>query len=173
MPNARNKFDKKDSLEIGEHAEELFILAAVRSGWKVSASSQMENIERHWDFLIEKDEHQYRVEVKGQKRINRKDKGGQNDFVWVELQNVRGKVGWLFGKADLIAFEKQDSFLFVKRLDLLALVNKKVNLVAKVCDPKDALYKIYRREGRKDKLTLLPLGDIESIHFFDWKTGQR
>ena len=173
MPNARNKFDKKDSLEIGEQAEDRFILTAVRSGWKVSESSQTENIEEHWDFLIEKGEHQYRVEVKGRKRINRKDEDGQNDFVWVELQNVRGKVGWLFGKADLIAFEKQGSFLFVKRLDLLALVNKKVNLVAKVRDPKDALYKIYRRDGRKDKLTLLPFSDIESVQFFDWKTDRK
>jgi len=40
--NSRNRFDKKDSLEIGEHAEDLFILMAVRSGWKVSASSQTE-----------------------------------------------------------------------------------------------------------------------------------
>jgi len=103
--NSRNRFDKKDSLEIGEHAEDLFILMAVRSGWKVSASSQTENIEEHWDFLIEKGEIQYKVEVKGQKRINRKDNKEQNDFVWVELQNVRGKAGWLFGKADLIAFE--------------------------------------------------------------------
>lgn len=172
MPNARNKFDRKDSLEIGEHAEDMFILTAVKSGWKVSESSQIENIEEHWDFLIEKDEHQYRVEVKARKRINRKDEGGQNDFVWVELQNVRGKVGWLFGKADLIAFEKQDAFIIVKRLDLLALVNKKVNLVAKVCDPQDALYKIYKRNGRKDKLTLLPFSDIESIQFLDWKADQ-
>jgi len=117
--NSRNRFDKKDSLEIGEHAEDLFILMAVRSGWKVSASSQTENIEEHWDFLIEKGEIQYKVEVKGQKRINRKDNKEQNDFVWVELQNVRGKAGWLFGKADLIAFEKQNAFIFVKRLDLL------------------------------------------------------
>jgi len=173
MPNARNKFDKKDSLEIGEHAEDMFILTAVKSGWKVSASTQTENIDEHWDFLIEKGEIQYKVEVKGRKRINRKDNEEQNDFVWVELQNVRGKVGWLFGKADLIAFEKQDSFIFVKQLDLLALVNKKVNLVAKVRDPKDALYKIYRREGRKDKLTLLPFNDIESIQIFDWKTNHR
>lgn len=173
MPNARNKFDKKDSLELGEHAEDLFILTAVKSDWKVSASTQTENIDEHWDFLIEKGEHQYKVEVKSRKRINRKDEGGQNDFVWVELQNVRGKVGWLFGRADLIAFEKRDTFIFVKRLDLLALVNKKVNLVAKVRDPKDALYKIYRRDGRKDKLTLLLFSDIESILFFDWKTDRR
>ena len=169
MANSRNKFDTKDSLELGEHAENLFIVLAVRSGWKVSASSKDENIEDHWDYLIEKEGETFKVEVKSQKRIRREDKTEQEDFTWVELRNVRGKVGWLFGKADLIAFEKETSFLFVKRLDLLAVINKKVNLVAKVRTPTDAVYKIYIREGRKDKITLLPTRDIEEIKFTEWK----
>ena len=169
MPNSRNKFDKKDSLEIGEHAEHVFILLAVELGWKISASTGDENIDDHWDYLIEKDDTNYKVEVKGKKRINRNDEGEQSDFTWVELRNVRGKAGWLFGKADLIAFEKGTSFLFIKRLDLLALVNKKVNLVAKVKTARDALYKIYTREGRKDKLTLLPTSDLDPIIFMEWK----
>lgn len=166
--NSRNKFDKKDSLELGENAEHLFIVLAVKLGWKVSASSKNENINEHWDFLIEKDKEFSKVEVKSKKRINRGDKDEQIALIWVELRNVKGEPGWLFGKADLIAFEKEKSFILVKRLDLLALVNKKVNLVAKVRDPKDALYKIYTRAGRKDKLTLLPSKDIEEIKFIEW-----
>lgn len=167
--NTKNRFDKKDSLELGDSAEERFILLAVRLGWKISASSKEQNIDEHWDYLIEKEEQQFKVEVKAEKRIQRSDNGSQADFTWVELKNVRGKVGWLFGKADLIAFEKEKTFFFVKRLDLLALVNQKVNLVAKVKTAKDALYKIYTREGRKDKLTLLPTRDIEPILFMEWK----
>lgn len=168
MADTRNKFDKKDSLELGEHAENFFILLAVRQGWKVSASSQDENIKEHWDYLIEKDKLQYKVEVKSKKRISRNDASEQNNFIWVELQNVRGNTGWLFGKADLIAFEKEKTFLFIKKPDLLKTVNKKVNLVAKVKSPQDAVYKIYKREGRKDKLTLLPMQDIEEIKFMEW-----
>jgi hypothetical protein len=167
--NSRNRFDKKDSLEIGEHAEHIFILLAVKLGWKISASSGRENIDDHWDYLIEKEDKHYKVEVKSAKRIDRNDSNAQVNYTWVEIQNVRGKVGWLFGKADFIAFKKESTFIFVKRLDLLALVNKKVDLVAKVHDPKDALYKIYRREGRKDKLTLLPMSDIEEINFMEWR----
>ena len=114
MPNTRNKFDKKDSLELGEGAENLFIVLAVRLGWKVSASSGEENIHDHWDYLIENETESYKVEVKSKKRIQRGEDKSQNDFVWVELQNVRGKTGWLFGKADLIAFEKEKTFLIVK-----------------------------------------------------------
>ena len=169
MANLRNKFDKKDSLELGEHAENLFILLAVKLGWKISASTQQENIHDHWDYLIEKDDKQYKVEVKSKKRINRTDAREQNNFIWVELQNVRGETGWLFGKADLIAFEREKAFLFVKKPDLLKTVNKKVDLVAKVKIPKDAVYKIYKREGRKDKLTLLPMNDVEEIKYMEWE----
>ena len=169
MVNLRNKFDKKDSLELGEHAENLFILLAVKLGWRISTSTQEENIHDHWDYLIEKDDKQYKVEVKSKKRISRSDANEQNNFVWVEIQNVRGETGWLFGKADLIAFEQEKTFLFVKKPDLLKTVNKKVDLVAKVKNPKDAVYKIYKREGRKDKLTLLPMNNIEEIKFMEWE----
>ena len=168
--NSRNRFDKKDSLELGEKAEELFVEIARKSGWQVSDSSKDENINEHWDFRIVKDELDFRVEVKAAKRIHRNDRGVQFEYTWVEIHGVRPKdTGWLFGKADLIAFEKETSFIFIKRLDLLAVVNKKVNLVAKVSDPRDALYKIYMREKRKDKLTLLPSNDIEEIKFMEWK----
>lgn len=168
MANTRNKFDKKDSLELGEQAENLFIVLAVRMGWKVSASTKDENIHDHWDYLIENETSPFKVEVKSKKRIQRSEDKSQNDFIWVELRNVRGETGWLFGKADLIAFEKEKSFLIVQKQDLLKVVNQKVNLVAKVKTPKDALYKIYKREGRKDKLTLLPMRDIEEIKFMEW-----
>ena len=167
--NSRNRFDKKDSLELGEKAEARFVEIAHRSGWKVAASTKAENIDEHWDYQIKKGEEKYKVEVKSAKRVHRDDDKIQFEYTWVEIHGVRPKdTGWLFGKADFIAFEKQNSFIFVKRLDLLAVVNKKVNLVAKVRDPKDALYKIYRRDGRKDKLTLLPASDHEAIKFMEW-----
>ena len=168
--NSRNRFDKKDSLELGEKAENLFMEMARQAGWQVSPSSKDENIDEHWDFHIIKGVENFKVEVKSAKRIYRNDSGIQFEYTWVEIHGVRPKdTGWLFGKADLIAFEKESSFIFVKRLDLLAVVNKKVNLVAKVRDPKDALYKIYTREGRKDKLTLLRTSDIEEIKFMEWE----
>jgi hypothetical protein len=172
--NSRNRFDKKDSLELGERAEVLFVEMAKQLGWQVSPSSRDENIDGHWDFHISKDQENFKIEVKSAKRIDRNDSNIQFEHTWVEIHGVRPKdTGWLFGKADLIAFERESSFIFVKRLELLAVVNKKVNLVAKVDNPRDALYKIYRRDGRKDKLTLLPSSDIEEIKFMEWKKDQR
>jgi hypothetical protein len=168
--NSRNKYDKKDSLELGERAESLFAALAKKLGWKVTAASKPENIDEHWDFLIEKEGLALKVEVKSRKRISRDEDGIQSRLTWVELHGVRPKdPGWLFGRADLIAFEKERSFILVRKTDLLAVVNKKVDLVAKVSEPRQAVYKIYRRQGRKDKLTLLPMDDIEAIKFDEWK----
>lgn len=168
--NSRNKFDKQDSLELGEQAEALFVTLAKNLGWKVSAASKDENIDEHWDYLIEKENLAFKVEVKSRKRIRRDDGGTQSDLTWIELHGVRPKdTGWLFGRADLIAFEKERSFILVKKTDLLAMVNKKVDLVAKVSEPRDAVYKIYKRKERKDKLTLLPMNDIEAIKFDEWQ----
>jgi hypothetical protein len=166
--NSRNRFDKKDSLELGEKAERLFAEMAKKLAYQVSPSSQDENINEHWDFQIAKGVENFKVEVKSSKRIHRNDSEAQAEFIWVELRNVRGKVGWLFGKADLIAFERNSVFLFVKRLDLLKVVNQKVNLVAKVKQADNALYKIYTRDERKDKLTLLAASDVEEIKFMEW-----
>lgn len=167
--NTRNRFDKKDSLELGNNAEDSFARLAARYGWKISASTKEQNIDEHWDFLIEKDGKAFKVEVKSEKRIQRSDHDPQAGFVWVEIRNVRGRAGWLFGRADWIAFENQNAFVFVKRLDLLQAVNQKVDLVAKVGSAKEAVYKIYTRGGRKDKLTLLPVRDIKAIAFMEWK----
>ena len=116
--NTKSRFIKKESRELGDKAEETFILSAVRQGWKVSASSKHENIDDHWDYLIEKDGSEFKVEVKSEKRIQRNDDKSQHEFVWVELRNVRGKVGWLFGKSDLIAFESETSFPFIRRFSM-------------------------------------------------------
>lgn len=168
-PNSRRRFDKKDSFERGNNAEDSFARLAAQHGWKVSAAAKEQNMDEHWDFRIEKGGQSFKVEVKSEKRIQRGDQNAQAEFVWVELRNVRGKVGWLFGAADWIAFENQNAFVFVKRLDLLKAVNEKVDLVAKVKSAKEAVYKVYTRNGRKDKLTLLPVRDIEAIAFMEWK----
>jgi hypothetical protein len=58
------------------------------------------------------------VEVKGMKCPTR---GASVDptLIYVELQNVNGGSGWIFGKADVIAFEQpEEKFLCVDREEL-------------------------------------------------------
>ncbi|MFQ5751106.1 MAG: hypothetical protein ACE5HI_03850 [bacterium] len=170
MNSKRNKFDKKDSFELGEKAEQIFARIAHKKGWRVSRSLKEGNIHEHWDFLIKKDEQEFKVDVKALKRLNRRDTHVQDKWLWVELHGVREHDrGWLYnGKADLIAFETNVSFIIVKRTDLIDLVNNLVDSENMVIHPEEARYKIYSRNNRADKITLIEKEKLKSIKYVEW-----
>ncbi|MBK9925470.1 MAG: hypothetical protein IPP66_09280 [Anaerolineales bacterium] len=166
--NKRNQYDKKDSLELGQNAESQFVFVARRNGWKVVEASKEGNIEDHYDYEISKDDQHLKVDVKSKKRVSRKE-NVQDDFIWVEFRTVRDTKGWLFGSADLIAFENQKGFKIVERKALVRLINKLVDVGGvKVKSPEDALYKTYTRKGRPDEMTLIKATDLDSILWAEW-----
>jgi hypothetical protein len=169
--NSRNRFDKKDSLELGRRAEDAFARLAIGHGFKVTASSEMGNIDEHFDYVIERDGKSKKVDVKSIKRKSRGDKEFQDQFLWIELHSVReNNKGWLYaGKADLIAFELKKSFRMVERLELIKLVEKLVDFEAKATTSKDALYKVYSRKDRFDWLTMIRSEDLLGIKYVDWE----
>jgi hypothetical protein len=167
--NKRNKYDKKDSLELGQSAESQFASIAQRNGWTVLEASKEGNIEDHYDYEISKEGQHLKVDVKSKKRVSRKTKDVQDDFVWVEFRTVRDTKGWLFGSADLIAFENQKGFKIVERKALVRVINKLVKIHVKVDKPEDALYKVYTRKGRPDEITLIKASDLDSILWDEWR----
>lgn len=167
-PNSRNRYDKKDSLELGEKSESLFAAMAKERGWEVKAASREGNIEGHYDYEISQNESRYRVDVKSRKRVSRSDANTQDDIIWVELKNVRNSKGWLFGNADLIAFETRAGFKIVKRKDLVRVVNDLVDYKLKAVSASDALYKIYSRPHRPDQITQIKMSDLDSIIWAEW-----
>ena len=169
--NSRNRYDKKDSLELGRRAEDSFARLAIQHGFKVTASSGKENIDEHIDYIIERNGKSKKVDVKSLKRIKRGDKQTQDEFLWIELHSVRGNnKGWLYdGKSDLIAFELSKSFRIVERLKLIKLVEKLVDFNTKVTNSKDTLYKIYSRNDRPDLLTMIKSDDLLKIKNVDWQ----
>ena len=170
MSNQRNQFDTKDCLERGERAETQFARLAVSRGWKVTEAIDRQDIDDHWDVLIEKGAERYRVDVKAMKRIKRGDANVQDRWVWIELRGVReGERGWLFGgKADWIAFERAKSFVIVERKTLAALILKLVDPKAIVTSPALAHYKVYQRPHRLDKLTLIETTQLDTIRLAEW-----
>ena len=169
--NSRNRFDKKDSLELGRRAEDAFARLALQHGFKVTPSSEKGNIDEHFDYVIERDGKRHKVDVKSIKRKSRGDAELQDEFLWVELHGVRMEdKGWLYdGKADLIAFELSKSFRIVDRLELIALVEKLVDFNAKVSSAKDALYKVYSRKSRPDLLTMIRSDDLLQLRHAEWE----
>ena len=169
-PNTRNQYDRKDCLELGHTAEDIFVRMAAQRGWEIKPASPGENIDDHFDYRIKRGQEAYKVEVKGKKRIGRADASTQEKMVWIELHGVRiHDAGWLFGKADLIAFQMNASFRLVKRQDLVALVCKLIDYKSKVATPKDALYKTYSRPGRSDILTMLRYEDLKGVLWAEWE----
>ena len=170
MPNQRNQFDTKDCLERGERAETQFVRIAVSRGWKVTTATSRQDIDEHWDVMIEKDTEKYRVDVKAMKRINRHDPQPQDEWIWIELRGVReGERGWLYGgKADWIAFERKQSFVIVQRTQLASLVLSLVDPKAIVTSPALARYNVYQRPHRPDKLTLIASAQLDKIKIAEW-----
>ncbi len=169
--NSRNRYDKKDSLELGQNAEDQFARLAVKQGFKITVSSERGNVDEHFDYVMERDGKRFKVDVKSLKRLSRRDSGTQDTYIWIELHGVRADdKGWLYaGHADLIAFELAQSFRIVDRLELIALVEKLVNLEEKTSSPKDALYKVYSRKSRPDLLTMIRSEDLKGIRYAEWR----
>ena len=101
------------------------------------------------------------IDVKGLKRTARSDKNFNQEEIWVELQNVRGRKGWLRGKADYIAFEHEDYFLIVNRQELLDWCKKKIKISSFVSNPRQALYRLYQRKNRKDIISIIKTEDFK------------
>jgi hypothetical protein len=158
-----------DSFQLGRRAEELFVATAQKRGWTVTHAPKEADIHEHWDFEIVKDGYKRKVEVKAMKREKRGDETLNPEWVWIEFRNVRGEVGWLFGKANWIAFETAASFLIIDRHDLYQHVRRAVDRDAQVESARDAKYKTYTRKGRPDQIAQIRLDDLKKIKLDEWE----
>lgn len=158
--------------KMGESAESLFVQAAERGGYSVLKANKKLEFDKV-DFILTKADKKIKVEVKARKRISRKDKEAQDELLWVELSNVsakEGKNGWLYGGADVIAFEQDDRFVIVNRKELAQYVEKNCDLETFVKNSKDALYKSYRRFDRPaEHLTIVNFSDmLKNVTHVTW-----
>jgi hypothetical protein len=124
-------------------------------------ANDYQDMHEHWDVEGTLDGKLLKFDVKGMKKVNRWDNKKQDDIAWVEGTNVRGKPGWVKGKADYIVFERPDYWLIVGREDLFKFTWSKLeeNNFRKGKN----IYEVYQREGRLDKITMVPFKDIEQL----------
>jgi hypothetical protein len=156
----RNKFDKTgESFALGANAEVGFVDAATKSGLKVTQGTKQDEF-KHIDFFVDTDNGtRLSVEVKSRKKIKRGDKEVNDELLWIEFKNVAGKRGWLYGAADLIAFERETDFLMVNRMTLARLCEKLCDLT-QINVQRPPLYTGYQRRDRNDLLSLIKISDI-------------
>ena len=152
---------------MGEVAENLFSKLLSKRGKVRPASFQQQM--KHVDFIVSTKTGDVRYEVKSRKRVNRSGDAPTDETVWIEFLNVRGDAGWLYGKADYLAFEREHDFVIVDREDLRAMAELKCDLALKVNSAGEALYRGYTRWGRNDLLSMVYMSDIIPIAEEIWK----
>jgi hypothetical protein len=120
-------------------------------------ATKEQDINEHWDVM---DADGNRYDVKIMKRYRRSDPAPTDRLHYVELRNVLGKNGWLYGQADFIVFETRQWWLVVKRNDLVKFIEGAVwGETTETPQP----YKLYQREGRQDLMTIVPTVDLLSL----------
>lgn len=146
---------------------------AENRNYKIKKATKQEDCKDHFDYRFSKDGKELKIEVKAMKRVSRSQDSGQDEWIWVEFKNVQGNLGWLYGKADYVAFELKDSFIFVDRNDLAKLSERICDLSDFVKSPFDAQRKAYRRKNRPDELvSMIHIDDIlkaENVKYHVWK----
>lgn len=148
----------KVSGEQGKKAEDEFKdILYWKFGKQAEIPHEKENIYGHIDFRV--DGHGY--DVKSRKAIRRGRKI-QDNFQWIEYQNISGNAGWLRGLSHTIAFELKHTWMLVNRVKLLEYVRPKLNLddveILNMDTP--VPWQIYKRKDKEDRIFLIPLSEI-------------
>lgn len=135
--------------------EELF-------GNKCFPTEGEEDVYHHCDFWCENDGKRTTFDVKGIKKVRRSDSKPNGSFHWVEIQNVNGNKGWLYGKVDYFVFETEDQWVFVKSEKLKKSIKQLLN---NPYSEKPEPYNLYTRKkyGRDDICTLIPIKSLKKI----------
>lgn len=88
-------------------------------GWEYRRSSDNDNRYRHFDYIVQRNAVQYKVEVKAKKNC-RNDKYKDIPLVLLEYTGITGHPGWLRGEAHVILqMIDDDSLIAYHRLDAL------------------------------------------------------
>lgn len=158
MPN--HKFKGSPSWNRGQKTESNFGELLKRHYPDARPATLPEQFD-HIDWICERGT----IDVKAMKRISR-GSPIQSEFIWIEFKNNNGLDGWIHGKQDWIAFEAPDRYVVVNRERLMNFALVVCDLENKVSQAKDALYKAYTREGRKDLISMIRFDDLLKIENF-------
>lgn len=150
-----NKPRKDYSEKVGNDTQNNFVKACESVGYVCKKTTDEVDIKEHIDYyIVRKNNTKTSVDVKG---------GNYTKVIWVEFNNVKGETGWLYGKAEKIAFDMPElsGFVVVDRKELLSLCDEIVEKV--FVSKKDATRKLYQREGRRDVISRLELTDLMKL----------
>jgi hypothetical protein len=111
-------------------------------------SSKSEDLLEHWDV---------KFDVKGLKKVKRSDDNVNENIHWLEIKGITGELGWVYGESDFFVFELEKYWVVVEKNDLQNFITE--NIIKEYYTAPE-MYKLYRRNGRKDVITLVSSYDL-------------
>jgi hypothetical protein len=153
VSNERRKY----SNQMGDITAQRFVEACEAIGYSCEKSDRNTDIYDHIDYFVTRLQGTTSVDVKG---------GNHPNTIWVEFKNVHGNDGWLYGKAEYIAFDMPElgGFVMVRTSELARLSEQIVEPV--FVTKQEATRKYYQREGRQDVISRLELTDLQRLVSF-------
>ena len=136
------------NVELYKGVERKFAKAMQNVG-KVNFSTKEQDMHEHWDVSIT-----MQIDVKAIKKDN-------ENIHYVELKNVLGNPGWLYGEAHYFAFEIEEYWILVDKIRLQEFI--KVKCAAKEWSQIPSFYKLTQRRERQDIITLVKTMDLMFI----------
>ena len=157
-----NSHVRNSSISLLKEYTPIFESILSKNNITFSPSNDFQDVVEHIDYFITLKNKVLSVDLKSNKNILHDNTSNPDyDWVWIELKNVQGKTGSIYGKANLIGFVYSNKVLLVGRLDLLKLFNSKCS--NQLAPSKfDAAYKLYTRQGRLDLISKVSITDIKN-----------
>jgi len=121
-----------------------------------SLATKEQDIYEHWDIISDG----IKYDVKGLKKIRRYDSKPDENVHWIEINNVNGDPGWLYGKADYFVFETFDYWIIVDKIILKDFIETKT---IQIQTSYPELYHLYRRLDKRDIITLVKTIDLMKL----------
>ena len=112
-------------------------------------------------FLLKENDTDLTLKVK--RKIKEAMIKKSDEVNWIELKNVLGKPGWLYGKSVYFVFIIGEKAVYVSKKDLINLVNKNIIKNKIVHENPLEFYTQYQRKGRKDIIIKVPNKETRNI----------
>ena len=143
----------------GQKAEDLFPILFFEKTKMYCTKATTSQQKRHIDYFCPLGT----FDVKARKRKERHDPNYCDDEMLLEIVNVFGFNGWLYGDAKYIAQETADSFLIFKRKDLVNHYEANEHLYTKLSRHKDCFVWVPFEHLKTIKFSILPKTPIQPM----------
>ena len=161
----KGRKDHADYIKRGIKVENEFIKTVQEHGYSVGIANDQENMFRHIDFYLTKDNKTVSVDVKA-RRTGNKNKFFDDAWIVVEFINTMGNKGWLYGDCNYFVFEREYDYVWCYAKELVELTDKVVDKDTRVDSYRDAEYKTWGRihQGKQDLISRIEMSLVLKLN---------